>query len=164
MASNKSLKVFFCLRINIILKCFLESNDAIPDASLLAIQAAAQCVSEAEDLSKLSLPSLLSTVANSFSKANMSLSGNNNTFNKQAGSSGGALSRGQGSASSLSNVMMDTASRDTENKRSRTQLTNGQVNVMQATFDLYRSPSLAECEILGGGIGLARRVVQVCNC
>ena len=46
-------------------------------------------------------------------------------------------------------------------KRSRTQLTNGQVNAMQATFDLYRSPSLAECEILGSGIGLARRVVQV---
>ena len=132
---------------------------------MLAIQAAAQCVSEAEDLSKLSLPTLLSTVAQSFSKANLSLTGNNNTFNKQAGTSGGALSRGQGSASSLSNVMMDTSSsRDTENKRTRTQLTNGQVNVMQATFDLYRSPSLAECEILGGGIGLARRVVQVCIC
>ena len=59
-------------------------------------------------------------------------------------------------------MMDNSSSRDTENKRSRTQLTNGQVNVMQATFDLYRSPSLAECEILGGGIGLARRVVQVC--
>ncbi len=46
-------------------------------------------------------------------------------------------------------------------KRSRTQLSQGQVFAMQSTFEMYRSPSLAECEILGNGIGLARRVVQV---
>lgn len=111
---------------------------------------------EMNDLSKLSLPTLLSLTKNNPLGQLI-----NNNLNKQlttAGTSGTALTsaaRGQSLASDVLNR------ENSESKRSRTQLTNGQVNAMQATFDLYRSPSLAECEILGAGIGLARRVVQV---
>ena len=107
-------------------------------------------VDESNDLSKLSLPTLLSLTKNNSLGQLI-----NNNLNKQlASSSSSSINRTQSTT--------DLMSRDnSESKRSRTQLTNGQVNAMQATFDLYRSPSLAECEILGAGIGLARRVVQV---
>ena len=107
-------------------------------------------VDESNDLSKLSLPTLLSLTKNNPLGQLI-----NNNLNKQlASSSSSSINRTQSTP--------DPMSRDnSESKRSRTQLTNGQVNAMQATFDLYRSPSLAECEILGAGIGLARRVVQV---
>lgn len=97
---------------------------------------------ETSELGKLSLPTLLSLTKSPLAQLI------NNNQNKQ-------------STSRPSPTLEANSSRESESKRSRTQLTNGQVNAMQATFDLYRSPSLAECEILGSGIGLARRVVQV---
>ncbi|CAB3408292.1 unnamed protein product [Caenorhabditis bovis] len=47
------------------------------------------------------------------------------------------------------------------NKRYRTHLTPLQVQVMKNTFAEYKTPSMAECEMLGKEIGLHKRVVQV---
>ena len=117
---------------------------------------------DSEEMNDLSfLPTLLSLTKNNPLGQLI-----NNNLNKQltnAGTSGAvanalaSVTRG-GASLNASDVLNRENS---ESKRSRTQLTNGQVNAMQATFELYRSPSLAECEILGAGIGLARRVVQV---
>lgn len=65
------------------------------------------------------------------------------------------------SPGSLATGRLSADGSESGQKRSRTQLSQGQVLAMQSTFEMYRSPSLAECEILGNGIGLARRVVQV---
>ncbi|KAE9549176.1 hypothetical protein FO519_007612 [Halicephalobus sp. NKZ332] len=47
------------------------------------------------------------------------------------------------------------------NKRYRTHLTPMQVYVMKALFNDYKTPSMAECDMLGNEIGLNKRVVQV---
>lgn len=47
------------------------------------------------------------------------------------------------------------------NKRFRTQMTSVQVKVMKSLFGDYKTPTMAECEMLGREIGLPKRVVQV---
>ena len=47
------------------------------------------------------------------------------------------------------------------NKRYRTQLTSQQIKVMKQLFSEYKTPTMAECEMLGREIGLPKRVVQV---
>ena len=108
---------------------------------------------DAKEAAKHALPSLLSLATNKQLQQQLAQQSQiiNNNYNKQH--------QNLTSPPPSQNSREDTVS---QNKRSRTQLTNGQVNAMQTTFELYRSPSLAECEILGNGIGLARRVVQVC--
>ncbi|XP_076449499.1 zinc finger homeobox protein 3-like [Babylonia areolata] len=46
-------------------------------------------------------------------------------------------------------------------KRHRTQMTSLQVKVMKLLFVDYKTPTMAECELVGHQIGLAKRVVQV---
>ena len=46
-------------------------------------------------------------------------------------------------------------------KRYRTQMNSLQIKVMKAMFVDYKTPTMAECELLGREIGLAKRVVQV---
>ncbi|KAL8593012.1 hypothetical protein ACOMHN_017942 [Nucella lapillus] len=46
-------------------------------------------------------------------------------------------------------------------KRHRTQMSAVQVKVMRLLFTDYRTPSMAQCELVGQYIGLAKRVVQV---
>ena len=46
-------------------------------------------------------------------------------------------------------------------KRYRTQMTSLQVKVMKLLFVDYKTPTMAECELLGREIGLPKRVVQV---
>ncbi|XP_064640113.1 zinc finger homeobox protein 4-like isoform X2 [Lineus longissimus] len=48
-----------------------------------------------------------------------------------------------------------------QQKRYRTQMTNLQVKVMKTLFVDYKTPTMAECEMLGREIGLAKRVIQV---
>lgn len=47
------------------------------------------------------------------------------------------------------------------NKRYRTQMTSLQVRIMKTIFVDYKTPTMAECEMLGRIIGLQKRVVQV---
>ena len=47
------------------------------------------------------------------------------------------------------------------NKRYRTQMTSLQVRIMKNIFTDYKTPTMAECEMLGRIIGLQKRVVQV---
>ncbi|KAK8752561.1 hypothetical protein OTU49_006170, partial [Cherax quadricarinatus] len=47
------------------------------------------------------------------------------------------------------------------NKRFRTQMSATQVKIMKSVFRDYKTPTMAECELLGREIGLAKRVVQV---
>ena len=47
------------------------------------------------------------------------------------------------------------------NKRYRTQMTSLQVRIMKHIFVDYKTPTMAECEMLGRVIGLQKRVVQV---
>ncbi|KAK7867018.1 hypothetical protein R5R35_006879 [Gryllus longicercus] len=46
-------------------------------------------------------------------------------------------------------------------KRFRTQMSSLQVKVMKSLFADYKTPTMAECEMLGREIGLPKRVVQV---
>ncbi|XP_068234624.1 zinc finger homeobox protein 3 isoform X3 [Palaemon carinicauda] len=46
-------------------------------------------------------------------------------------------------------------------KRFRTQMSAIQVKIMKSVFHDYKTPTMAECELLGREIGLAKRVVQV---
>ncbi|XP_063981250.1 zinc finger homeobox protein 4 isoform X2 [Diachasmimorpha longicaudata] len=46
-------------------------------------------------------------------------------------------------------------------KRYRTQMSATQVKVMKSLFSDYKTPTMAECEMLGREIGLPKRVVQV---
>ena len=46
-------------------------------------------------------------------------------------------------------------------KRFRTQMTSLQIKVMKSLFADYKTPTMAECEMLGRSIGLPKRVVQV---
>lgn len=49
----------------------------------------------------------------------------------------------------------------TGTKRFRTQMSSVQVKVMKSLFFDYKTPTMAECEMLGREIGLPKRVVQV---
>lgn len=49
----------------------------------------------------------------------------------------------------------------TGTKRFRTQMSSVQVKVMKSLFSDYKTPTMAECEMLGREIGLPKRVVQV---
>ena len=118
---------------------------------MLAINSA--LTADAKEAAKHALPSLLSLATNKQLQQQLQSHVINNNYNKQQ--------QQQQQAPLSSSSLGNTRDESIQNKRSRTQLTNGQVNAMQTTFELYRSPSLAECEILGNGIGLARRVVQV---
>ncbi|XP_074645997.1 zinc finger homeobox protein 3-like [Tubulanus polymorphus] len=66
-------------------------------------------------------------------------------------SSSGALA-----ATSLQNMQSNSAP-----KRFRTQMTSVQVKVMKYLFVDYKTPTMAECEMLGREIGLPKRVIQV---
>ena len=46
-------------------------------------------------------------------------------------------------------------------KRFRTQMSNLQIKMMKAVFELYKTPTMTECSGLGREIGLQKRVVQV---
>lgn len=46
-------------------------------------------------------------------------------------------------------------------KRFRTQMSSVQVKIMKSLFSDYKTPTMAECEMLGKEIGLPKRVVQV---
>lgn len=48
-----------------------------------------------------------------------------------------------------------------QGKRYRTQMTSLQVRIMKSIFVDYKTPTMAECEMLGREIGLPKRVVQV---
>ncbi|XP_043914539.1 zinc finger homeobox protein 2-like [Protopterus annectens] len=46
-------------------------------------------------------------------------------------------------------------------RRYRTQMTSLQLKVMKACYEIYRTPTMQECELLGSEIGLQKRVIQV---
>ena len=48
-----------------------------------------------------------------------------------------------------------------QGKRFRTQMSNLQLKVMKNIFADYKTPTMAECEMLGKEIGLPKRVIQV---
>ena len=54
-----------------------------------------------------------------------------------------------------------SSTKSPQNKRYRTNLTNLQIHVMKNIFNDYKTPTMAECEVLGSSIGLQKRVVQV---
>ncbi|KAF4517678.1 hypothetical protein B566_EDAN004972, partial [Ephemera danica] len=54
-----------------------------------------------------------------------------------------------------------TGSNSSSSKRFRTQMSSVQVKVMKSLFNDYKTPTMAECEMLGHEIGLPKRVVQV---
>lgn len=62
-------------------------------------------------------------------------------------------------SSTQSNQKQGTGSTGT--KRFRTQMSSVQVKVMKSLFGDYKTPTMAECEMLGREIGLPKRVVQV---
>lgn len=54
-----------------------------------------------------------------------------------------------------------SSTKSSQNKRYRTNLTNLQIHTMKRIFNDYKTPTMAECELLGNAIGLQKRVVQV---
>lgn len=54
-----------------------------------------------------------------------------------------------------------TSGNQSAGKRYRTQMSATQVKVMKSLFSDYKTPTMAECEMLGREIGLPKRVVQV---
>ncbi|XP_031781828.1 zinc finger homeobox protein 4 isoform X2 [Nasonia vitripennis] len=54
----------------------------------------------------------------------------------------------------------NNTSLQTGGKRYRTQMSTTQVKVMKSLFSDYKTPTMAECEMLGREIGLPKRVVQ----
>ena len=95
-------------------------------------------------------------------EGNNSLYGGSDTGDDLESSSGSrirTLSGGQ------NNSPVSTTSSSLHNsqqmKRFRTNLTNLQIHVMKHTFSDYKTPTMAECEMLGNFIGLQKRVVQV---
>lgn len=69
--------------------------------------------------------------------------------------SGGNASGGNGAGSN------SNAGGQSGGKRYRTQMSATQVKVMKSLFSDYKTPTMAECEMLGREIGLPKRVVQV---
>lgn len=47
-------------------------------------------------------------------------------------------------------------------RRYRTQMANQQVRMLRVLFDDVKTPTMADCELVGRRIGLPKRVVQVC--
>lgn len=47
-------------------------------------------------------------------------------------------------------------------RRHRTQMANQQVRILRLLFDDVKTPTMADCELVGRRIGLPKRVVQVC--
>ncbi|RWS28920.1 hypothetical protein B4U80_01052 [Leptotrombidium deliense] len=62
---------------------------------------------------------------------------------------------------SISNCQSKNSPSNQANKRYRTQMTTVQLKVMKSIFADYKTPSMAECELLGREVGLPKRVVQV---
>lgn len=73
------------------------------------------------------------------------------------GSSGGNGNGGGNGSGSNANA----SSQSGGGKRYRTQMSATQVKVMKSLFSDYKTPTMAECEMLGREIGLPKRVVQV---
>lgn len=85
----------------------------------------------------------------------------------QSSRHGGAASgiSGLGGGPPLSNAGTGSGSggQSGGGKRYRTQMSATQVKVMKSLFSDYKTPTMAECEMLGREIGLPKRVVQVSN-
>ncbi|KAH3774395.1 hypothetical protein DPMN_175777 [Dreissena polymorpha] len=71
------------------------------------------------------------------------------------------LSNMSGSPASPSHSQSQSGPGSTGGKRYRTQMTSLQVRIMKQIFQDYKTPTMAECEMLGRVIGLQKRVVQV---
>lgn len=78
---------------------------------------------------------------------------------------GGAASGMSGSigGQAVSNAGSASGGVQSGGKRYRTQMSATQVKVMKSLFSDYKTPTMAECEMLGREIGLPKRVVQVSN-
>ena len=108
--------------------------------------------SEAKEANRMALPSLLSSA---LQHQHPSIQQHNQQFlNNNFKNSGHPVPRATSPGINLSRE-------ESQAKRSRTQINNGQQTALQSIFDLYRSPSLIECELIGSGVGLPKRVVQV---
>uniref|UniRef100_A0A8C5SIV4 Zinc finger homeobox 2 n=1 Tax=Laticauda laticaudata TaxID=8630 RepID=A0A8C5SIV4_LATLA len=87
--------------------------------------------------------------------------------------SGGELSDSSSSSSSADldfsggqrNRMMDGGFGEYHDslgqRRYRTQMSSVQLKIMKACYEVYRTPTMQECEVLGEEIGLPKRVIQV---
>ncbi|XP_018328820.1 zinc finger homeobox protein 4 isoform X2 [Agrilus planipennis] len=64
-------------------------------------------------------------------------------------------------SSTQSNQQQRQHQNNSASKRFRTQMSSLQVKVMKSLFSDYKTPTMAECEMLGREIGLPKRVVQV---
>ncbi|KAJ8677417.1 hypothetical protein QAD02_013204 [Eretmocerus hayati] len=80
-----------------------------------------------------------------------------------ASSSQGSSKFGMNNFMLTSNAIFSNAnsSQSCGGKRYRTQMSTTQVKVMKSLFSDYKTPTMAECEMLGQEIGLPKRVVQV---
>ncbi|GFN85986.1 Zinc finger homeobox protein 3, partial [Plakobranchus ocellatus] len=75
--------------------------------------------------------------------------------------SGSGRQPGRGVGGNCGGVAGGSTTPNTTGKRYRTQMSATQVKVMKHLFQDYKTPTMAECELLGQEIGLAKRVVQV---
>lgn len=121
-------------------------------ASSSAFMGLPSLASEAKEANRMALPSLLSSA---LQHQHPSIQQHNQQFlNNNFKNSGHPVPRATSPGLTLSRD-------ENQAKRSRTQINNGQQTALQSIFDLYRSPSLIECELIGSGVGLPKRVVQV---
>ncbi len=65
------------------------------------------------------------------------------------------------SSSTSSNQPANRSGNLTPHKRYRTQMSSLQIRVMKSLFHDYKTPTMAECEMLGQQIDLPKRVIQV---
>ncbi|CAG0912541.1 unnamed protein product [Notodromas monacha] len=83
-------------------------------------------------------------------------------YNENSSSPSSPLSTSlHGASPSLGNNSSHSASPKSASKRFRTQMSTVQVKVMKAIFEDYKTPTTAECELLGQEIGLPKRVIRV---
>lgn len=80
---------------------------------------------------------------------NLKLNNNNNT--KHIMAHGGKISDDQ------------QQKQHQKKRRHRTQMANQQVRMLRLLFDDVKTPTMADCELVGRRIGLPKRVVQVCR-
>ena len=73
----------------------------------------------------------------------------------------GPASAGTGSTPGPPVTGASSGTGQSSGKRYRTQMSATQVKVMKSLFSDYKTPTMAECEMLGREIGLPKRVVQV---
>lgn len=73
----------------------------------------------------------------------------------------GPASAGTGSTAGPPVTGTGSGTGQSSGKRYRTQMSATQVKVMKSLFSDYKTPTMAECEMLGREIGLPKRVVQV---